>query len=67
MTFISFVLGASAFALGWFAYDLGRQSGRREMRKLARFGVNLEEWEAEQEPLPSPTLAAAENFRVVTR
>jgi hypothetical protein len=65
MTFISFVLGASAFALGWFAYDLGRQSGRREMRKLARFGVNLEEWEAEAEPFGAP--AAPTTFRSVTQ
>jgi hypothetical protein len=67
MTFISFVLGASAFALGWFAFDLGRQTGRREMRKLARFNVNLEEWEAEVEPVGVPDPTAPSSFRVVTR
>jgi len=34
----------------WFIYDLGKQAGRREVRKLVRFGVDPEEWEFEAEP-----------------
>lgn len=55
MNFISFVIGAAFAALAWFAYDLGKQTGRREMRKLARFQVDLERWEFEEEPVAAPS------------